>query len=627
MGKAVTLDVETDALYNPTVIHVICTCDVETGELHEWYGGQWGLLRSYLSTFDHVVGHNIIGYDWRVCEELIEPGFLDVDRIVDTLILSRLVDYKRDGGHSLEAWGETLGESKHGANISDFSTLTPELLERCKSDVRINAKLYHKLWQVAGTNAYSNAVAIEHRMAFIALDMGINGFSYNRSAADLLFSELSQKVERLDAHIRAAFPPRTVELRKITPKLTKHGTINKQDFRWYKEQDYSIFEAGAEFCTFEWEEFNPASPTQVVERLNKEGWKPYEKTNGHIDAERAKDKEAIERYRVYGWKVSENNLATLPDTASVGARSLVERLLLNSRLTTLKSWREAYNETDGRIHGQFIPLGTWTQRAAHRNPNMGNIATEKSIKYKSEALAKLAVYYGGKMRALWTASDGNWLVGCDAASIQLRVLAHYMEDDRFTFAVTQGKSDNETDPHSLNKKALGEFCGSRDTAKTFIYAWLLGAGTGKIAEILGCSKRNAKASVQKFVEFYPGLAKLRDEVIPADAARGYFQGFDGRPVFCDSEHHMLAGYLQNGETLIMRYANALWRTRAREAGIWFKQVNWVHDEWQTEVRTEQDGHDLGRLQARAIVDAGVLLGVKCPQAGEYKVGRTWHDTH
>lgn len=103
---------------------------------------------------------------------------------------------------------------------------------------------------------------------------------------------------------------------------------------------------------------------------------------------------------------------------------------------------------------------------------------------------------------------------------------------------------------------------------------------------------------------------------------------DGRKVIQNSSHLMLAGYLQNGEAVVMKWANRLWRQWATEEKIKFKQVNFVHDEWQTECYESLDGAErLGELQRNSIVQAGVDLGIYCPLAGSTDIGKNWYDTH
>ena len=95
---------------------------------------------------------------------------------------------------------------------------------------------------------------------------------------------------------------------------------------------------------------------------------------------------------------------------------------------------------------------------------------------------------------------------------------------------------------------------------------MLGASLPKIAEILETNIPTAKKAEERFISELSGLKKLKTVKIPNDADRGYFIGLDGRRVPCDSKHLMLAGYLQNGEALCMKYATLKWIRQARREG-------------------------------------------------------------
>jgi DNA polymerase I-like protein with 3'-5' exonuclease and polymerase domains len=91
---------------------------------------------------------------------------------------------------------------------------------------------------------------------------------------------------------------------------------------------------------------------------------------------------------------------------------------------------------------------------------------------------------------------------------------------------------------------------------------------------------------------------------------------------------MLAGYLQNGEAIVMKWANRLWREWATKEKINVKQVNFVHDEWVTEVYGSRDeAEHLGLLQTKAIEQAGKDLNIYCPLAGSTDVGFNWSEVH
>lgn len=161
---------------------------------------------------------------------------------------------------------------------------------------------------------------------------------------------------------------------------------------------------------------------------------------------------------------------------------------------------------------------------------------------------------------------------------------------------------------------------------------------------MGCSLAEAKEANDNFLNFYPGLKTLKEEVIPNDANAGWFKGVDGRLVRCDSQHLMLAGYLQNGESVVMKRATQVWHPRLTKEKVPFKLVDYVHDEWQTEVKGDIElAKYVAEIQADAIRQVGEDLNLNCPLAGSfmaehgtykipntdmyYSIGSTWRDTH
>jgi len=333
-----------------------------------------------------------------------------------------------------------------------------------------------------------------------------------------------------------------------------------------------------------------------------------------------------QKFARYGWTLSEANLSTLPETAPAGGKRLAEWLTLEGRRSSLVEWL-GHVKDDHRIHGSFAHIGAWTGRMSHRNPNQANIPAEFHGDPVSE-VDKVKAKYDGQFRALWCVPEGSWLVGTDAEGIQLRVLAHLMRSEEYVHAIVSGKKEDETDIHNLNRKALGMSHITRDMAKTFIYAFLLGAGNAKIAQILKVNQKEAGQAVDNFMESIEGLAKLKKKRIPEIASRGWFKGLDGRKVKVPNQHKTLAGMLQNGESTIMKHAALQWVHRAKRQWIDFKLVTWPHDEWQTEVTgTMRDAELLGEIQRQSIVDTGKNFNMICPLAGSTDIGKNWRDTH
>lgn len=643
----VVLDIEANGLENPTKVWCVVVKDIDSGALHVFREGDYEKLKTFLEACEQVIGHNILEYDCPVLQRLHGIN-LSVSKVIDTLIISRLVDYSRKDGHSLEQYGLEFNFPK--GSFKDFSKFTPEMEEYCVRDVEITHRVYDHYRWVLDDHAWDRSIRLEHDFQNIVNTLHTNGFYFDTVRANRLLERVQKELEELDGKILSSFPPKLKPIREIHPKVTKHGTLSRTDFRFVKDGNLSDYNGGP-FTRCQWIDFNPASVKQVVEVLNTAGWKPTDKTATHIEAERelhraswgkqpikAEDLTLLEHklanLKKTGWKINENNLITLPSTAPSSARLLARRILLESRRRTLTEWLGLVS-ADQRIHGKFVGLGAWTHRMAHQNPNTANIPGE----FQLDGSKKL---YGKEMRSLWCVPKNRLLVGVDAEGIQLRIFAHYIDDKEFTDALVRGRKDDKTDPHSLNQRILGRVCKSRAAAKRFIYALLLGAGIGKLTEILECEVSEAREALDRLLERYTGFKILKESVLPLDGRRGYFEGLDGRKVPIPGEtpgsrtHLAMSGYLQNGEAVVMKKACLLWHEELRRQQLEFFLVNFVHDEWQTEVPNDLTlAIKVAKVQAESLKLVGEELGLKCPLAGSYwnddhhdwTIGKTWYQTH
>lgn len=642
------IDIEANALVKPDKIWVIVCKDLDTGEYHIFreVTNDAEAKKAFLALLDKctlLVGHHILGYDLPVVEDLLQVRF-EVDKSVDTYIVSKLANYSRPDGHSIQEYGLEFGLEK--IDFSDFTKYSLEMEKYCVRDVDICERIYRKYLRYI--HDCGDAILLESQFQLIVSQLHRNGFSFNTKKAEKLLLKVKEDLDVLDKEIEKAFPKRLRPVREVHPVYTKFGTLNKKDFRWVEDGDLSQF-AGGPFTLCRWEEFNPASPKQVVDVLNGAGWVPSDKTKTHVDVEReinrikfSRDKNKdldltrlsarLEGLKKYGWKINEQNLSTLPSSAPTPARTLAKRILLESRRRTLTEWLGLVDES-GRIHGEFYGIGAWTHRMAHQKPNTANIPNA----HKQDGSVKLL---GKELRSLWQAPKERLLVGVDAEGIQLRIFAHYINDPEFTEALINGRKELKTDPHSLNKTILGPVCKTRDAAKRFIYALLLGAGFGKLTQILECSKEDAQSALDRVLERYQGFDYLKREVIPSDAKRGYFIGLDGRRVpilgstVGERKHLCMSGYLQNGEAIIMKKATVKWFDLLKDDDAIL--VNLVHDEWQTEVPNNMEiALKIAKMQSDSLKEVGEELKLKCPLAGsywnddvkDYTIGTNWSVTH
>jgi DNA polymerase I-like protein with 3'-5' exonuclease and polymerase domains len=331
------------------------------------------------------------------------------------------------------------------------------------------------------------------------------------------------------------------------------------------------------------EVFNPGSRKQIGERLIEKGWKP-------------------DRFTETGQPIVDEG--TLEGLDIPEAKAINEYLMLQKRIAQIESWLKALG-SDGRVHGKVITNGAVTGRMTHMSPNMAQVPNSGSP-------------YGEDCRDLWIVDKGYKLVGIDASGLELRMLAHYMKDDAYTSEVVSG------DIHTANQKAAG--LETRNQAKTFIYAFLYGAGDAKIGKVVGAGEKEGKELKSRFLQNTPSLKILREKVSSIAKNTGTLPGLDGRRLQVRSDHAALNTLLQSAGAIVMKQAVVLLDESLSKFGIDYKFVANVHDEWQIEVE-ESYADMVGKIGTQSIENAGKVLDMRCPLAGEYKVGNSWKETH
>jgi DNA polymerase-1 len=626
------IDIETESL-TPSIIHCIVT--KELGEEPRVWTQPYDDFIEYTSRGFTWVAHNGLAFDFPVLGKLLGL-VIRPEESIDTFVVSRLVNYSRYNTHSLDELGKSFGVLK--GNHTDWSKLSQEMIDYCIQDVLVTEKVYQMYKKYIHDPDWQKSMRIEHDMVVIGEDMRTNGFKFDSEKAKEILQEINERKSLLEVEFQQVWPPWLEEVNRVQYRMKLDGTLYSTTERAI--QQYPKVELhGNEVVCYDYHTFNPGSTKDRIDKLWEAGWKPTERTKGGYKFDRLKPgekwgKDSLTRevylekkeyYAKYGWTVSEENLETLSDDAPEGAKKIAEWLTLEGRRSSLEEWLGCVQE-DGRIHGKFWHIGAWTHRMSHSAPNSANISSA----FQGEVDTKVKEVkneFDARLRALWCTD--RLLVGVDAESIQLRILAHYLRNDDYVHAIVSGRKEDATDIHNLNLRSLGLGHLVRDDAKTFIYAWLLGAGTAKVSRILRTSMGSAKTAVGNFIENTTGLGALKSGRIKRDAQRGWFEGLDGRKVLCNSDHLMLAGYLQNGEACIMKHANRLWREWADKEKILYKQVNFVHDEWVTECLGDHSmAEHLGKLQQDAIEQTGKELGVYCPLAGGAPaIGLNWMEIH
>lgn len=569
----------------------------------------------HLAKAESIIGHNICKFDLPVLKKLFgwEPpsGVL----IRDTLVMSRfmftnmmdmdaglgdMVPTRLWGWHSLESWGYRLGcrkgefgkTSDGDSDEQAWERWTEEMEDYCVQDVVVTARLYHYL---LSKEPSETAMDLEHAFARLMALQESRGFGFDVKAATALAVEVGKKRLELEAKLQSMVPPRIEEMKTPEYYYVRGDPDNRfTTKKAAREMGFSPKDVLPGPNRKKIHQFNPRSGKQVSDYLiSAYKWSPTEFTPSGQP------------------KVSEKSIEHLkyPEIPI-----LLDFMQADKIAGMLSEGDQAWLrlETGGRIFGEINTGGAVTGRCTHKNPNVAQVP-------------RVGSFLGEECRSLFVPSEGYQLVGWDASGLELRCLAHYMA--RYDGG-EYGRILLESDIHTANQQAAG--LPTRNDAKTFIYAFLYGAGDEKIGSIVGGGRMAGKKLRAKFLKSLPALRKLTEKVKERAKSQKFLYGLDGRRLHVRSAHSALNTLLQSAGALVMKKAALIQDAKLRELGlVWgrdYAHVANIHDEVQIEALPEYT-EIVGKAGVEAIAEAGEFFGFRCPLSGEFKVGTNWANTH
>ena len=594
-------DLESDGLYNNvTKIHCLVIYDIQSGNTFSYGPDAIDNAINHLDSADVLIGHNILFYDIPVLKKLHQTQFNA--RIIDTLICTRLiwpketlydldeeqyqeVPPKLKGSASLKAWGYRLAD--HKIEFQDFTEYSQEMLDYCIQDVRVTEKLWN---HIINQKYPESSLVLEHDFAQKINEQIRTGIPFDVDRCLDLVDDLRAKKQKLEHELKTLFPP----LKKsewFTPK------VNNQKRGYVK---------GVPFEKINYEEFNPGSRKQIIERLyNKYKWIPEGKTEKGNP------------------KLDDDVLDKLPFPE---AKTLGEYMLINKRLGQIadgnNAWLKLVNNDTGRIHGDVITNGTITGRCSHRNPNCSQVVANGKP-------------YGKECRSLFH-SPYDWdLIGVDAKALELRCLAGYLalwDDGEYASMVI----NPEVDIHTYNQEQFG--VANRDISKRLLYGMLYGCGAAKAGTIIDPNEKNesklksmGRSAINGFMKGVPALKKLKDQIEETITNRGYLIGLDRRILHCRSSFKGLNVLLQSAGGILMKQVvvnihNNIENNLKLKHGDNWEQLLMIHDEVQLTCNKKYT--EKIREQAMiAFPQAQEFFNFRCKIEGDSCIGSTWAETH
>jgi len=210
----------------------------------------------------------------------------------------------------------------------------------------------------------------------------------------------------------------------------------------------------------------------------------------------------------------ESELEKLRSTHPVVAKILQHRQLIKIYSTYTNSLLKFVHPQTGRLHTTFDQTGTVTGRLSSEKPNLQNLPIQR-------VLAK-------NLRRVFQPALNYLFLGFDYSQLELRLAAHLSQDETLLLAFKQG-----LDIHSMTSKILfkTETEKSRRLAKVINFGIIYGISAKTLSRRLNLSLAEAQELIDSYFHKFPGMKKLRDDLIERAKTYGYAETLTGRKRF------------------------------------------------------------------------------------------------
>ena len=602
-------DIETNGLYDTvSELWIAVVKDIETNKTytfsdHDKTGHPLSEFLPYLEKADTLIGHNIIGYDLPVIHKLLgwEPTNT---KLVDTMIISQMNNYRREGRHSLGNFGKLLNFPK--GESPDFLVYSDEMKKYAINDVELNHKVYKYVVNEAQTlisnrPTYKTALQTEHKIAEICANQVKYKWNFDTELAKKHYIYLTGEMKIIEDAINPTLKPRKVFIDKENKfcKYLQDGRMSAVSARMLSEflgktieqSDTKSWDPKKSFRRFKMVEADLGNMDQVRGMLLDAGWVPSQFTPKGEP------------------KITEDSL---PSIKGDMGKQVLHYYSLRSRHSVIKGWIELAEANNNKVYVEAFNIGTPTFRQRHSK--IVNVPSSNS-------------FFGKEMRELFIAdTTDHVVVGCDSSGNQIRALGHYLNNKDVTEHILNG------DIHQRTADIVGV---ARPVAKSLLYATIFGAGFAKLGKmVLGYEDvEKGKEVKDKLYTAFPGLKELTRRLnsffhtTEYKGGVGFIPALDGRKIYAETSFKLLNYLLQSYEAITVKtaVANAFEMFKLEKLDV--RPLGLVHDEIQLQCNKK----DIKRVSEILEYSFGdyitKTLKLNIQMAGEAKVGKSWFETH
>lgn len=297
------------------------------------------------------------------------------------------------------------------------------------------------------------------------------------------------------------------------------------------------------------------------------------------------------------------------------------RKLIKLKNTYVDSLPALIDPETKRIHATFDQVGTETGRLSSNNPNLQNIPVRGPM---AEIIRKSFI-----------AEEGNFLISADYSQIELRVLAHFSEDEALILAFKK-----DSDIHRYTAALIFQVEENlvsdemREIAKRINFGIVYGMGSFSLSKDLNISQEEAKIFIDSYFLRYPKVKNFIDRQIKLTKELGYAKTILGRIRYLSgissknnslrtfAERQAVNSPIQGSAADIIKLAMVDIDRLIEENRLGAKMIMQIHDELVFEVR-EPDLEKLIDLIKDRMENVYKLI---VPLKVNIKKGENWQET-
>lgn len=184
------------------------------------------------------------------------------------------------------------------------------------------------------------------------------------------------------------------------------------------------------------------------------------------------------------------------------------RNLAKLKSTYVDALLEQIHPKTGRVHSSFNQTVAATGRLSSSNPNLQNIP--------------IRTPEGQRIRKAFIAAPGHVFLAADYSQIDLRVMAHYSQDQALIGDFRAGKDiHHQTAVEIFRVSSSFVTPDMRRVAKTINFSIVYGISAFGLSSRLNLSRKEAATFIERYFEHYPGVKKFMESVVEKARQDGY----------------------------------------------------------------------------------------------------------